>query len=149
MPIAALSASRKRQQHRLLDPLMRDPRAVALFGDAQPAAVELADHMRNRVAHGGRRRRRRQRAARVPRAIDRLLQAFHPPRPKDRILHAGADIPGDSLTTSMRSFGRLLGRLGLLARAELCVGPRVGLARTLAFAVDPHRASRGGTPRRL
>ena len=67
----------ERQQHRLLDPLVRRPCAVDLLGDAQAAAIERVDDVRNRVADGGRRVRRRQLAALLPGAVDRLLQAFH------------------------------------------------------------------------
>src|SRR6478672_12214830 len=40
-------------------------------------------------------------------------------------------------------------RLGLLDLSARWTRLRVGLARTVAFAVDPQRASRGGAPRRL
>ena len=61
----------ERQQHRLLDPLMRDPFAAHLFRDAQPPGVEVREHVVDGVADGGRRRGRRQRCALFPRGIDR------------------------------------------------------------------------------
>ena len=62
------------QQHRLLDPLVHAPGAVALFGHAKRACVELREHVLDRVAHLGRRGLRGQLCARVPGALDDGLQ---------------------------------------------------------------------------
>ena len=43
----------EREQHRLLDPLMRDPPAAGFLGHAQPAGVELGDDVRDGVANVG------------------------------------------------------------------------------------------------
>ncbi|EXI68809.1 MAG: hypothetical protein AW07_04307 [Candidatus Accumulibacter sp. SK-11] len=67
----------EREQHRLLEPLMRHPLAVDLLGDAQAAAIELLDGVGNGLCHGGRGRIGLQRVAVLPRLVDDLLDVVH------------------------------------------------------------------------
>ena len=67
----------ERQQHRLLQPLMRDPLAVDFFGHAQPPGVERGDNLLHRVADFRVGRARAQFGALVEGQLNRLLQLLH------------------------------------------------------------------------
>ena len=65
------------QQHGFLDPLMRDPLAFYFFRDAQRAAVEFAEYMRNGIADTRRSGAGTQVGAVFPRLFDDLLNFVH------------------------------------------------------------------------
>ena len=87
----------ERQQHRLLDPLMRDPRRRSFSGDAQAPGVEVRDHARGRrIADFGGASAGDSACALFPRGVDRRLQVRRKcayGRRKRVILTAGRGIP--------------------------------------------------------
>jgi hypothetical protein len=66
----------ERQQHGLLDPLVDDPVAALLLGDAQRAGVQLRDHVGHGFADIVRRGLRRQAGAVFPGLVDQGLQSL-------------------------------------------------------------------------
>jgi hypothetical protein len=65
------------EQHGLLDPLVGDPVAVDLLGDAQAAGIELAEHVADGVADARRGGAGAQAGAVFPRLFDDLLEFGH------------------------------------------------------------------------
>src|SRR5512132_2289444 len=93
----------KRQENRLLDPLMRRPARRFFRGDTQFAAIERGNDVRNRISHLGRRVRRRKLAAPLPCSVDRVLQIVHATSKKERILHGRSAGPRDAAATATTS----------------------------------------------
>ena len=67
----------EREQHRLLEPLVRGPALRGFLGHAQPARVELADDAGDRVVDRRRRRGGAKLGALLPRGFDGGLQILH------------------------------------------------------------------------
>src|SRR5262249_17445597 len=89
-------------QDSLLKPLMRNPFAVELFGNAQLTGIEFGDCLRDGVTDGCARRRRRELRALLPCGVDGLLQAWHGRRSREPRKNAyftgtwlSAQFPGD------------------------------------------------------